>query len=113
MDTGEGGGPDDARRRVSALVAERTGEGAVVLFASAVGSRSYNLHREDGGSDTDFSGVYAADPTAFWGLSRPSATLVASGPVDVQVHEAATFANLLLNGNPAAIEVSIFLYYTK
>ncbi len=107
-----------ARERVAGLVNERAPAGSVVVFATQVGSRSYNLQREDGGSDEDFAGIYAAPPSAFWGLARPPANLASGGGakseavVDVQVNEVATFANLLLTGNPAAVEVlcsSLFL----
>lgn len=102
---------ETAREEVAALVQERAPAGSGVVFATQVGSRSYNLQREDGGSDVDFAGVYAAPPSAFWGLARPPANLASGGGakgeavVDVQVNEVATFANLLLTGNPAAVEL--------
>jgi predicted nucleotidyltransferase len=114
----EAEGTRTAREVVAALVGERGLANSRVVFATTVGSRCFNLQRDGGASDVDFAGVYAAPPTAFWGLSRPAANLTEGGGgtkgvaakeavVDVQVSEVATFANLLLTGNPAAVEVRI------
>lgn len=76
-----------------------------VLLLGVVGSTAYGLQTP--GSDVDRLGVYAASPLELTALDdAPAESVVWKDPdPDITVHEARKAALLLLNGNPAVMEL--------
>jgi len=78
----------------------------VVLFCMVTGSQAYNLSFDK--SDTDYFGVFLCPTNEIFSVSfsgmNSISTLPADPKPDFTMHEASTFAHLLLQGNPFAIE---------
>lgn len=77
------------------------------LLMGVVGSHAYGLATE--GSDVDLLGMYAAPTERLVGLRPPVArkatSHVTGHTVDMTWHEAGKLANLVLGGNPSAMEL--------
>jgi predicted nucleotidyltransferase len=76
-------------------------DGKLILMA-VVGSKAYGTDRE--GSDTDYRGVYAADPVSMWKLRKPQQTVDRREP-DIVVYELERFCKLAAAANPNVLEI--------
>eukprot|EP01126_Amoeba_proteus_P023761 TRINITY_DN2387_c0_g2_i15.p1 TRINITY_DN2387_c0_g2~~TRINITY_DN2387_c0_g2_i15.p1 ORF type:complete len:235 (+),score=37.94 TRINITY_DN2387_c0_g2_i15:178-882(+) len=80
-----------------------------VLFGMVTGSRAYNLDNKD--SDTDYLGVYLFETEEFLSffnnLPKDSLSTVpdSEGELDTTLHEVKQFVQLLIKGNPFAVQV--------
>jgi len=95
----------DPKQEAETILKRRKIEGSL-LFSMVAGSHAYNLQRDEG-SDLDYLAVYCAPPTQFWGLHQPPERVTSKqGQIpDIQVIEAASFCNGLLNANPSFVEM--------
>jgi hypothetical protein len=84
------------------LLKSKLPQRCTLLFSKVWGSHSHGTNLP--GSDVDYTGVYAADERSLLSLHPPPETLTGEKP-DYQIHEAKKFADLLLKGNPAIIEM--------
>lgn len=73
-----------------------------LIYAKVWGSHSHNTALPT--SDVDYLVVYAAPIREILGLHPPADTVETHEP-DVQAHEVAKFAGLLLKGNPGIVEM--------
>jgi uncharacterized protein len=75
-----------------------------LLLSGVVGSQAYGLATPD--SDVDRLGVYAAPTREFHGLTSPLESVVFKAPEpDATYHEAAKMCRLMMNSNPAVMEL--------
>lgn len=73
-----------------------------ILLLGVTGSRAYDIAHE--GSDTDYTGVFAAPTRDVLGLGRLRETLLVTGG-DGVLHEAGKAVRLLLQCNPSMLEL--------
>eukprot|EP01112_Ceratiomyxa_fruticulosa_P020010 TRINITY_DN6695_c0_g1_i1.p1 TRINITY_DN6695_c0_g1~~TRINITY_DN6695_c0_g1_i1.p1 ORF type:complete len:289 (-),score=74.66 TRINITY_DN6695_c0_g1_i1:106-909(-) len=90
---------------INRFMGKNSVEGKLV-FGMITGSQAYNVSTAS--SDFDYFGIYQAPTHRILSLKDPppsSSTLPTEQKPDVTVHEVATFANLLIKGNPFVLEM--------
>lgn len=73
-----------------------------VALVSLIGSQAYGMATPD--SDSDYRGVYVADPEILLGLDRPQPQFERKDP-DITVFELGKFCELAMAANPNILEV--------